>query len=305
MFAKNFTPDSSASKRLVGLLKNAVRKTIHLSYHLLFERFPHIYEKEKTARVLLRSRPPLVKLVNLHGVRFGVYIEGHGTIEDSILRYGDWSGELLALSDHFILPNSAIIEVGANIGFESLYYATKYPDCLVLSYEPASHPYASLLRSKAYNRLNNLQVFKLGVGDNTCTLELATPTAAATNKGLGSMKPNPDLDESYTVETVSVVTLDCHYPFDPPISLIKIDTQGFELNVLKGASALISKHRPVILFEHEDHYHQDARETKGQLADFFDNARYHLYVPSGDELIPVSLRDVEHFHGDLIALPLA
>ena len=47
---------------------------------------------------------------------------------------------------------------------------------------------------------------------------------------------------------IAVVPLDS-LKFDLPISLIKIDTEGFELKVLRGASRLISEHRPYIAVE--------------------------------------------------------
>ena len=48
--------------------------------------------------------------------------------------------------------------------------------------------------------------------------------------------------------------------FSLPISVIKIDVQGAELSVIKGALSLIKKNKPIIVFEHEDRYHQDTKK---------------------------------------------
>ena len=288
---------------LLDQLKNAGRKSVHLCYHLILEKFQRIFEKEKGKQLFAESHPPLVKLVNFNDVRFGIYIPTHGVIEDHILQHGNWSGDLLQLTDYFVTPNSTIIEVGANIGFESLYYARKYPDCLIYSYEPGSYAYDTLLRSKAYNHLDNLRVFKLAVGERSGSMEIAAPTASSKNKGLGSLNANQDLDDSYVKEQIEIVTLDSHCTSDQRVSVLKIDTQGFEWNVLQGATALIGKHRPVILFEHEDHYHKNALQMRRQMGDFFDRRSYDLYIPTGELLRSFDFRNIAHFHGDVIALP--
>ena len=291
------------SSPLLEHLKNAGRKTVHFGYRLILEKFQHIFEKEKGSQLFAQSHPPLVKLVDFNDVRFGIYIPSHGVIEDSILQHGNWSGDLLKLTDHFVTPNSTIIEVGANIGFESLYYARKYPDCIIYSYEPGSYAYDTLLRSKAYNHLDNLRVFKLAVGERSGALEIASPTESSRNKGLGSLNANQDLDDSYVKEQIEMVTLDVHCTPGQRVSVLKIDTQGFEWNVLQGATALIEKHRPVILFEHEDQYHKDALQMRKQISDFFDRCFYDLYIPSGELLKSVNFRRTALFHGDVIALP--
>ena len=288
---------------LLEQFKNAGRKSVHLGYHLVLEKFQRIFEKEKGKQLFAQSHPPLVKLVDFNNVRFGIYIPTRGVIEDHILQHGNWSGDLLQLTDYFVTPNSTIIEVGANIGFESLYYARKYPDCLIYSYEPGRYAYDTLLRSKAYNHLDNLRVFKLAVGERSGSLEIATPTESSKNKGLGSLNANQDLDDSYVKEQIEMVTLDSHCTPDHRVSVLKIDTQGFEWNVLQGATALIGKHRPVILFEHEDQYHENALETRKRMGEFFDRTGYDLYLPAEGMLKSLDFVRMPHLHGDVIALP--
>lgn len=291
------------SHKLPTRLKDTFRQGVHGLYHLLLEKFHLIFLREKGRRLFAQSHPPLVKLVDFDGVQFAIFIQSHGAIEDHILLHGNWSGDLLLLTNRFITPGSVIIEIGANIGFESLYYAKRHPGCLVHSYEPGSYAFHSLSVSKAYNRLDNLKIFQLGVGDQNQTLEIASPTATSKNKGLGSLKQNPDLDDSYQKESIEMVTLDSHFQSDAPVALLKIDTQGFEWNVLQGAAKIIAQHRPVILFEHEDQYHGNALETRRRMAGFFDRAGYDLYLPAEGLLNSLDFAAVTHLHDDVIALP--
>ena len=284
-------------------LKQTVRVCVYHVYYFFLRKLFGIYQKEICNRHFLQNQPPVVRLVELNGTRFVAYIGSHGYIEDSILKNGSWSGDLLRLSDYFVTANSAIIEIGANIGFESLYFAKRFPACVVYSYEPGAYPFASLRLSKSYNRLENLKIFKIAVGDKNGTVELTSPTSESLNKGLGSLKQNKDLDATYKREQVEVVTLDGHFSEQRRVSLIKIDTQGFEWNVLQGATKMINQYRPTIIFEHEDHYHDNPIEIRQSIAAFFERANYDLYIAGEEVLRSFDLCGVAHFHGDIIALP--
>jgi len=290
-------------KAAVHLAKRGVRSGVYLLYHLLLEKCFRIFQKQKDLRLFEQSQPPLVKLIDFNGVQFAMAIATHGAIEDHILQHGNWSGDLLLLTDYFVQPNTAIVEVGANIGFESLYYARKYPNCVVYSYEPGAYAHHALSLSKAYNRLNNLELFKLGLGDATGVMSLESPTDASRNRGLGSLKRNIDHDETYERESVKIVTLDSHFSDLRRLSLIKIDTQGFEWNVLRGAVQTIKKHRPVILFEHEDQYHDDPHCVRGRIADLLEACGYDLYSAGAEILKRVDFVGSKQWHGDVLALP--
>jgi FkbM family methyltransferase len=157
--------------------------------------------------------------------------------------------------------------------------------------------------SKSYNHLTNLKVFKLAAGDTIGNSEMASPSPVSFNKGLGSLNQNLDIERTYKPERVDVVTLDSHYCEKRRVSLVKIDTQGFELNVLRGATNTINEHRPVVIFEHEDQYHSDAKEVRESIGDFFERAEYDLYAPGRHFLTRLAFCGVPHLHGDVIALP--
>jgi FkbM family methyltransferase len=279
------------------------RHLAYLAHEFLYRKFPGMHARELGRARLNASVTPLVRLVDFNGAKFLFPIPSNGAIEDAILATGNWSGDLLVLSDFFIKPNSAIIEVGANIGYESAYYAAKYPNCVVHAYEPAGYGYEKVLSSKALNRFHNLHAHRIGLSDAPGRLTLSVPTVSSPNKGLGSFHKNTDIDATYKTEEVTVARLDDHLALTHPVSLLKIDTQGHELPVFRGAAELISKYLPIIIFEFEDHYHTEPLKVRRELADFLESKGYSTFISRDLDLNPIDLRKAIKVHHDIIALP--
>lgn len=284
-------------------LRFFVREIVFHLYHFFIVKVPRIYARQVAERSLSDSAPPMVRLIDLGGVSFGVWIEYRGAIEDAVIGKGEWSADLLQYSEHFLPVAPVIIEIGANIGFESLYYAKRFPAGQIIAFEPGSYGYLSLAKSRTYNRLGNLVVHRLGVGNIRSQLNLRTPTAASGNKGLGSFQSNPDIDSTYTSEVVDVVTLDEFCANLDQLDLIKIDTQGFEWPILQGGLGLISRLRPTVIFEFEDHYHADATSARKMIADYFSALEYTLFTAHRDRLRPFDLAGTTHVHCDIFAMP--
>ncbi len=103
----------------------------------------------------------------------------------------------------------------------------------------------------------------LGVSDQPGELSLQVPISKrGTSPGASFSAPN--LGES-RVEQVQVVTLDNYFAeLDQPIRFLKIDVEGHELSVLKGAQQILSQHHPTILMECENRH-----LAQGSVADVF------------------------------------
>ena len=297
------------AEKLVSNLKSVL---FHLIYYFLEVPWAayNLYIQKRSLKNL-GIRYPIINSIRFNNVNFLIYFASKGIIEEIILKEGSYEGNLLTLADCFIGEKTIIIDVGANIGFESLYFAKKYPGNLVFSYEPASFAHQCLSRSKEINRCENLKIFKMGVGDKGGQMQINAPTHNSYNKGLAAIDNNFDLDDTFVKETIAIVTLDEHIKENQRVSFIKIDVQGYEQNVLRGALDLIGKDRPVIIFEHYDSYHSQPLEERKKIESLFSSMNYEFYlIRAGRFMRPhhflekIALGTTKEIHGDIVAIPL-
>lgn len=141
----------------------------------------------------------------------------------------------------FVEKFDLAIDVGANVGFFSTRLAKIFKQ--VQSFEPADKNYSCLKENVKF--FNNIKIYKFAIGDKEEELDLELPKDNP-NCGAFSFKDFKHIKEGKNVERVKVVTLDS-LSLDP--NLIKIDTQGFEKNVLIGGLETIKRSTPIILAE--------------------------------------------------------
>ena len=134
------------------------------------------------------------------------------------------------------------IDAGANIGLQSVRLAQKFNQ--VHAFEPTSVNYDCLIDN--VKSFSNIQVHKIGLGECTESAIIKLPTESK-NCGAFSIVDFNNTEDSVFEENIEIVPLD-NFQLSP--DFIKIDTQGFELFILKGAKNTL-KNKPVLLLECE------------------------------------------------------
>jgi FkbM family methyltransferase len=140
-------------------------------------------------------------------------------------------------------PDAVVLDIGANIGAFSLAFAALCPAGTVHAFEPGGLSHGYLARNVAANGPVDVRPHRLALSDRTGELtfhcDAADPGAAhLAAAGEGG-------------ETVPVTTLDAWAAGAglPRVDLVKLDVEGNETAVLRGAREILARHRPAVLVE--------------------------------------------------------
>ncbi len=172
-------------------------------------------------------------------------------------RWGTAEGQLLA---SLARPGSIAIDVGANVGQYSAVLARALQGLgIVLAFEPNPYAYEALVkgcRKKLVLPLSCALSNRSGSG----TLSVPLSLNGEMQIQLGSLDENLQ-KTGYERFSVVVEKLDTFLPIlDLGVSVVKIDVEGFELEVLKGAEKLLTEQRPPLVIEIE-HRHQPSGQS--------------------------------------------
>lgn len=140
------------------------------------------------------------------------------------------------------------LDVGANVGFFSLLAARLVgPTGAVWAVEPVPANVAQIQHNARRNRFRNLAVVDAAASSSagTTTLLLAVHPGGAVIASAGAP---PDPAGALEVRTVRIDDLVASGQVRPP-TVVKIDVEGAELDVLEGMPATLRDHRPVVVCE--------------------------------------------------------
>ncbi len=131
-------------------------------------------------------------------------------------------------------------DIGANIGYLTLLLCRKVgPTGHVFAFEPEPNNFGELVRKVEKNQISFCVPLQLAVGDDDCRVAFAsglnryvqTEAAVESNCRMVSL-------DSFVKERVI-----------PEVDLVKIDVEGYELDVLLGKSKVIDHDRPILYVE--------------------------------------------------------
>lgn len=166
----------------------------------------------------------------------------HSVVAAFVLYYRVHDYEDISFLRAYLRSGDLFVDVGANIGVYSL-WAAETAGVEVVAFEPSSATHARAVENVELNRLGDrVRVLRKAVGAAPGEVRLTT-----VHEAINRVTAN----RSEASEPVTQATLDAELGRRAP-ALIKIDVEGAELDVLRGASASITRHRPALIVEVND-----------------------------------------------------
>jgi FkbM family methyltransferase len=188
--------------------------------------------------------------------------------------------ELAALSG-LISPGDYILDIGANFG-RYTYHLSKLagPNGRVISMEPIPSTFKILKSNVARFALRNVVCVNQAASDVTGFAAMEVPDSSSGGKNFYEAHIT-----SVGSGAIPCIRLDDSCLKLQRLDFIKCDVEGHELNVLTGATAVITKFRPILLIEIGGDP-DDPAANAGKAFKLLRSLGYLSYVPVAGQLLP-------------------
>lgn len=168
----------------------------------------------------------------------------NSTVSSRILLDNDFEKEDLENFLRIIPSEGVCLDIGGNIGLYSCIISKNKPELKVYTFEPANHVYQFLLRNT--NHFPNIFPINIGIGETNSVSTFYEYEDDALSSFVNSDRSKlKRISKAFVINGDKFLDL---YKIEN-VTSIKIDVEGFELNVLKGLKTTLEKSNPIIQIE--------------------------------------------------------
>lgn len=175
-------------------------------------------------------------------------------ITRALALYGEYCPDEAAMLRQLVRPGQTVVEVGANMGSHTISLARACAPGFLHAFEPQRRVFQVLCANLALNDIANVVAYPDASGETSGFAAIPEiDYSAVGNFGGVSVTEVAEWSNARTVRVTPIDDLPleaCH--------LIKVDVEGWEMSVLKGAEQTIARYRPILYVENDRVAHQQA-----------------------------------------------
>ena len=193
-------------------------------------------------------------------------LENDTFITECLERDGHWEKPTIDVCKEHLKNDSFVIEVGAHIGSHTVILSDICKDGVIYSFEMQKLIFQLLNANLLLNTCGNVFSYMEVVSDENkidYVGEIDYKNMKEFNSGYASL----DRVKEHLSYPINVISLDNKFSKIKRLDLIKIDAEGHEVPILKGADKLIKKFKPLILTEFDVN-------NKQQIIDLLPNYKF-------------------------------
>ncbi|MFQ3576815.1 MAG: FkbM family methyltransferase, partial [Cytophagales bacterium] len=178
----------------------------------------------------------------------------------------------------YLKSAEVIFDIGANIGSTALYFAQINPNATIVAVEPHPTTFQKAVKNLSLNNFKHIKLYNIGFGSEKGTAKLFE----VNDQNIGMNRILSD-DKPFPFKVINIETLDnfmsenCLYP-----SVIKIDVEGFEHEVLKGGIEFLKARKPILFLELDDKNLKANGSSAVELLKFINSLGYIDFLNAND-----------------------
>ncbi|HEY4344144.1 MAG TPA: FkbM family methyltransferase [Parvibaculum sp.] len=232
-------------------------------------------------------------------------------VDFSVFLLGRFEPDLIAAYERLVLPGSVIIDIGANIGSHTLPLAKQTGTTgHVIAVEPTLYAFEKLIKHAELNpdlsgRITPVQTMLMG--DLQAVLSPAIESSWPLETPEGAHGEHAGVAKATTGSAVGTLDGLIAELGLKRVDVLKLDVDGYEVEVLRGALEVLTKFRPLIFFEHAPYVVREKGYDPDEMGAILTHAGYRFHdlhrhlLEGGGEKLP----DVEKGAGiNLLAISL-
>jgi FkbM family methyltransferase len=262
-----------------------------------------VLKEKRLKKVFLKAKElnkPSI-LIRYNGIKLNLNIKSKFS---EILVHGPFELEEQCFLKYFLKRNGVFIDVGSNIGLFSLIASKRVgKKGKVYSFEPTPETFKWLQLNISVNRIKNIYASNIAVSNNSGKQEFKISGDGYDAWNSFGIPSEGKVIEKIQVNTITFDDFICLNNLER-IDLIKIDVEGWEINVLKGGKKYFNKcTSAAILIEFTDINLQNAGFSSTELYNLLISYGYKLFTFNCSQklLLKDNLRE-EYPYLNLVAL---
>ena len=201
-------------------------------------------------------------------------------IDLSIYIFGKFEFEIIkAIAKHKLSQKPVFFDIGANIGVQTLQLCDYFKNCTIHSFEPTNYAYNKLynnviLNPKLKKRIILNQTFltnkKKAIPKKIYSSWSLINKKNLHQKHLGSLKSTNNANTFRLDDYITKYKI-------KKIDFIKLDVDGYELEVLKSGYKFLKKNKTPIIFEVAPYLYKEHNYSQSDLVSLFVKLKYSFY----------------------------
>lgn len=230
-----------------------------------------------------RFPPPPGEVTTTLDRTIQITLRPHVWVDYNMYCLGAYEAPLVAFFRRSLQPASVVLDVGAYIGQYTLLAAKYAPHGAVIAFEPHPESYQRLQAHVVRNRFAHVHLLNKAAGERASVLTLSLDHEPSCSRIISA---SPSVNKTIEVDVISIDQVVREMSL-PRVDVIKIDVEGAEGAVVRGAQETLARFRPLLIVEMDRGREQAFGDTPESLQRTLQDLGYTLYRLQRNRLAPV------------------